>query len=86
MIKQLQDEEKVDPALVRKEYYEDEFKNLKPISLSVINIGENCSTLAIVRKNSISVLKRNTEFTAYSQFINKTVIDIQAAYDKNSEK
>ena len=86
MLKELQGSQKVDPSMVWKEYYEDEFKNLKPISLSYINIGENNSALVVIRRNSISILKRNTEFTAYSQYINKTMIDIQASFDKNPDK
>lgn len=40
----------------------------------------------IIRSNSISVLKKNSKFTSYSQFINKSVIDIQLAYENNKAK
>ena len=71
---------------LRKEYYEAEHQNLKPVSLSIISLGEHDSVPILVRTNSISVLKRNTKFTAYSKYINKNVVDIQLAYERNPVK
>jgi hypothetical protein len=51
-----------------------------------VQLGENDIVPVIVRTNTISILKRNTKFTAYSQYINKNVIDIQLAYEKNPKK
>jgi len=85
MIKDL-DIENVDVLAVKREYYENEVKNLKPLSLAVINLGQRDRVPVVVRQTCISILKKNTEFTAYSNYINKTVIDTQAAYEKNRDK
>lgn len=86
MLKEIQEGQVRDLEVLRKEYYEREWSNLKPITLSIIDLGENDRTPVIVRQNTISILKKNSEFTAYSQYINKNVVDIQLAYEKNANR
>ena len=61
-------------------------KDLEPISLSVVNLGHHDTVPVVVRHNSISILKRNSQFTSYSQYVNKNVVDIQLSYEKSQKK
>ena len=80
-------DERCDVISARDNYYDNEVKKLRPISLSLIKArGQESNMPLIVRQSCFSVLKENTRFTALGNFINKTVIDLQESYAKNKNK
>lgn len=85
-LQSLKDENLDNLELVRTEHYEEEHKIMKPISMSIIQLGKYDKAPLVVREDSISILKRNSKFTSYSKYINKNVVDIQLSYEKNPLK
>ncbi|CAI2363566.1 unnamed protein product [Moneuplotes crassus] len=85
-LQSLKDENLDNLELVRTEHYEEEHKVMKPVSMSIIQLGKYDKVPLVVREDSISILKRNSKFTSYSKYINKNVVDIQLAYEKNPLK
>lgn len=86
MLKEIQEVPDLDIGKIRRAHYEEQILSLRPISLSMISLGQTDRVPCVMRHDSISILKENTNFTSYSQYINKNVIDIQLAYEKNADK
>ena len=85
-LKEIQDGNLDNFEILRREHYEEEHKILKPISLSIIDLGQYDKVPVIVREDTISVLKKNSSFNSYSKYINKNLIDIQLSYERNPAK